>query len=361
MKTIKTTILCFLLAFLLPLTAQAQSAKILMEATSQTVLAESNASARLPMASVTKIMTAYVVLKNAELDEMVKIDGRSAGIEGSSMYLKAGQSVSVKDLLYGLMLVSGNDAAMALAIHVGGSVEGFVSMMNTTAKELQLHDTCFQNPSGLPDEGHYTSAYDFARLTCIALQNSVFSEIVKTKTYAFGDTTLVNHNRLLRELDGCIGVKTGYTKASGRCLASAVERDGVRLICITLNCSDDWNVHKTLYETNFSRCERKKLLTEKEIYRVLKVAGGHDVAYYCEDAYGVVVDGNMDLVISESVPNFIYANKQKGDVIGKAKVMISGKTVAESPLILDRDTRILRKPVSKFKKFFQFILHLFGF
>ncbi len=335
---------------------------VLLETSSGKVLASNNAETRLPMASLTKIMTALVVINEvSDLEEKVVIDSRSAGIEGSSMYLKVGQTISVKELLYGLMLVSGNDAATALALHVGGSIEGFAAIMNKTAETLGLVNTHFLNPSGLYEVGHYTTALDFAHLTAFALKNDVFAEIVKTKTYQLGGTNLVNHNRLLRELDGCIGVKTGYTKVCGRCLVSAVERDGVTLICVTLNFSDDWNVHKKLYEEHFSRCIRVLLLEEKEVYASLKVAGGHGVGYYCKDVYGVIVDGEREVEIKTYLPPFIYANKKKGDQVGRIEVIQNGVVLGSSPLILDRDTRPIEKTPSFFSKLFQFVLHLFGF
>ena len=277
------------------------------------------------------------------------------------MYLKVGQKITIRDLLYGLMLVSGNDAATALAYHVGESIEGFAAMMNETAADLGLHDTHFLNPSGLYEEGHYTTASDFAKLTAAALKNETFAEIVRTRSYKVGATTLTNHNRLLRELDGCIGVKTGYTKVCGRCLASACERDGVRLICITLNYSDDWNKHKNLYEKNFPRCKLQLLMQEKEIYRALDVAGGHTVGYYNKAVYGVIIDGKTDFSVSLRMPSFIYANKFKGDAVGQLIVEQQGKTSVTAPLILDRDTRLIQRSESKLNKILQYILHLFGF
>lgn len=361
MKYIRLFLLCLLLLIGFAVGVSAKSASVLIEAETLTVLCGENEQSRLPMASLTKVMTALVVLDNASLDEMVTVDSRSAGTEGSSMYLTAGQRVLVKDLLYGLMLVSGNDAAMALAFHVSDSIEEFAVLMNEKAKELQLDNTYFLNPSGLNEEGHFTSAYDFARLSSYALQNETFAQIVSSKTYKFGKTTLVNHNRLLGELEGCIGVKTGFTKASGRCLVSAVQRDGVQLICVTLNYSDDWNVHKKLYSDNFPRCQRKLLINEKEYYGALSVAGGHTAGYYNPDVYGVIIDGNEEYQVIRKLPSFIYADKQAGDTVGKILVTQNGKVLAQAPLLIDRDTRLLERKKSIFEKFSDFILHLFGF
>lgn len=335
---------------------------VLIEASSLEILASNNADQRLPMASLTKVMTALVVIENTkDLQTKVKIDEKSAGIEGSSMYLKVGQVLSVEELLYGLMLVSGNDAATALAYHVGGSIEKFAEMMNETADKLELSNTHFLNPSGLYEEGHYTSAFDFAKLVAYALQNETFAKIVQTNTYQVGGVTLVNHNRLLREVEGCIGVKTGYTKVCGRCLVSAVKKDGVTLICVTLNYSDDWNTHKNLYKVHFPRCKRVLLLKEKQIYSDLKVAGGHSVGYYCGDLYGVVIDDAYKPQYKISLPRFIYANKKAGEPIGKIEVINNNKVIASGELLLDRDTRLIKAKKSFFSKLFEYILHLIKF
>ncbi len=362
MKKIISIVLAFLMIFHIPCFASAQSGMVLMEASTQKILVSNNADAKLPMASLTKVMTALVVIENTEnLQQQVKIDPRSVGIEGSSMYLKNGQILTVEQLLYGLMLVSGNDAAVALALHTGASLDGFVKMMNETAARLELKDTHFLNPSGLYQEGHYTTAFDFAKLTAYALKNEIFAKIVKTKSYQVGNVTLVNHNRLLRELDGCIGVKTGYTKVCGRCLVSAVERDGVVLICVTLNYADDWNFHKKTYAENFSRCKRVCLLKEKEIYSALKVAGGHNVGYYCTEIYGVIIDDDIDRKIKIHIPKFIYANKKAGESVGTVEILQNEKVIAQGDLLLDRDTRLFYRKTPFFSKLFQYILHMFRF
>lgn len=344
-----------------PCAAAENSAVLLMEASSGFLLYSQNENIRLPMASLTKIMTAYTVIQNADLNQTVTVGKESVGIEGSSMYLTLGQQLTVEQLLYGLMLASGNDAASALAVHVGGSIEGFADLMNEQAAQLGLRNSHFVNPSGLDEEDHYTTALDLAKLTAVALENEQFARIVSTSQYKIGNTVLTNHNRLLRELNGCIGVKTGYTKACGRCLVSAVERDGVRLICVTLNCSDDWNVHKTLYSQHFSRCVKEVLLQKKEIYRALSVVGGYDAGYYCDEICGVVIDGNRDFEYRLSLPDFVYLPGEKDQPIGKVTVYRDGIAVAEGKLRLDRTLTPLPKKKSNFGKLLDFILHLFGF
>lgn len=220
------------------------------------VLFEKNADERLPMASTTKIMTCLLAIENCALDDVLTVTSEAAGIEGSSLYLKEGDAVTVKDLLYAAMLRSANDAAAALAIHVSWSKEEFAALMNEKASELGMRNTHFTNPHGLPDDGHYTTARDFARLAVCALENDTFAEIAKTKEYVVtvnGEERkpVKNHNRLLFTYDGCIGVKTGYTASSGRCLVSAAERDGVRLVCVTLSDRDDWRDHAALLDHGF--------------------------------------------------------------------------------------------------------------
>ncbi len=251
-----------LLFFLLPISVSAEpgisaQAAIVIEATSGRVLYQKNAETKLPMASTTKIITAMVALKHGKLTDKVKISSTAAGVEGSSMYLEAGEVMTVEELLYGLMLASGNDAAVAIAEHLGG-VENFVALMNQTAIELGAKNTHLENPNGLPHENHYSTAHDMARLTAEGLKNPDFAKIVSTQSYSISGAgksyprTLTNHNKLLRMMEDCIGVKTGFTKAAGRCLVSAAKRNGMTLICVTLNAPSDWNDHQNLYDHLFS-------------------------------------------------------------------------------------------------------------
>ena len=332
-----------------------------MEASSGRLLTNLNGDAKLPIASLTKIMTAITVIENIDVNSIVEIGKESVGIEGSSMYLKEGQKYTVLELLYGLMLASGNDAAIALANFTGGSVENFSSMMNETARKLGLKNSHFVNPSGLDAEGHYSSALDLATLTAYALKNPVFSEIVSTKQKTIGTQVFVNHNRLLREIEGCIGVKTGYTKRCGRCLVSAVERNGVTLICVTLNCSNDWSTHKAQYDVAFSRCERVVLVKDKEFYRHISVYGGYDAGIYCEEISGVIVDGETDFIKCVYAPNYLFPNKKSRDQVGRMVVYQNDRIIAQGPVYLDRDLQLYREEKSKFRKLFDFILHLIGF
>ena len=256
-------------------TVSAESA-ILIEANTGDVVFESNSRKVLPMASTTKIMTALVALENGNLDEKFSVPEEATDVEGSSVYLTAGETVTMRDLLYALMLESANDAATAIAFRIGGSVGGFASLMNEKAEELCLEDTHFTNPHGLDDPEHYTTAYDLCKLTCAAIENAEFEKIVSTLSadaFSCGTRrTLVNHNRLLRSLYGAIGVKTGFTKRSGRCLVSAVRRDCVLTVAVTLNDPNDWSDHsvariRTVSVSKYSPCGSRKGVGRYPRYR----------------------------------------------------------------------------------------------
>ena len=256
---------CFLLVFamllltFLPCQAEAiqlsATAAILMDADSGEILYEKDAGRRMRIASTTKIMTALVALDRARLTDTITVTAAHM-VEGSSMYLKPGETVTVEELLYGLMLCSGNDAALALADCCGG-LEEFVQAMNDKAAELGMQDTSFANPNGLDDENHYSTARDMAVLAAYAAQNPTFRRICSTRTATVGSRTMTNHNKLLSQLEGCIGMKTGYTKAAGRTLVSCAQRDGCRLVAVTLCDGNDWADHKSLSEMGFAAQSEK--------------------------------------------------------------------------------------------------------
>ena len=249
---------CLLLT-LLPCRAEAlqvsASSAVLMDADSGALFYEKDAGRRMGIASTTKIMTALVVLEHTALTDTVTVTAAHM-VEGSSMYLKPGETVTVEELLYGLLLCSGNDAALALADCCGG-LECFVQAMNDMAAALGMTDTSFANPNGLDQEGHYSTARDMAVLAAYAMEYPTFRRICSTRTATVGGRTMTNHNKLLTQLEGCIGVKTGYTKASGRTLVSCVERGGRRLVAVTLCDGNDWADHKALYEIGFAALEQE--------------------------------------------------------------------------------------------------------
>ena len=244
--------LCLLLC-MLPAVAEAvevsATAAVLLDADTGQVLYEKNGDEQMLIASTTKIMTALVVLEQAGLDDTVTVT-RDHMAEGSSMYLKPGETVRVEELLYGLLLCSGNDAALALTACAGGP-EPFVALMNEKAAALGMARTSFANPNGLDDEEHYSTARDMAALAAAAMEEPTFRRICSSRSVTIGQRTMENHNRLLRQVEGCIGLKTGYTKAAGRTLVSCAERCGCRLIAVTLRDSDDWADHAALYEYGF--------------------------------------------------------------------------------------------------------------
>lgn len=224
---------------------------ILMDADTGEVLYEKNAERRMLIASTTKIMTALITIEYGGLRDIVTVKQEHMA-EGSSMYLKPGEELTVEALLYGLMLCSGNDAALALADHCGGT-EQFVSRMNETARRIGMENTSFANPNGLDDEVHYSTARDLALLAAYAADNPTFMRICSTSDAAVGSRTMTNHNKLLRRLDGCVGMKTGYTKAAGRTLVSCVRRDGHCLVAVTLQDGNDWVDHEALYAYGFAQ------------------------------------------------------------------------------------------------------------
>ena len=228
------------------------TAAILVDADSGRVLYEQNADARMLIASTTKIMTALVAIREGNLFDVVTVKREATLTEGSSMYLKEGEKLTLETLLYGLMLSSGNDAAVAIADHVGGSQKGFVTLMNETARELGMEATSFANPNGLDAEDHYSTARDMAKLACAAVRNETLLRIASTQSVTIGGRTMTNHNKLLRYVDGCLGLKTGYTRAAGRTLVSCAERNGQRLVAVTLQDGNDWADHEALYDYGFS-------------------------------------------------------------------------------------------------------------
>ena len=233
--------------------------KIVVEQTSKRVLYGENENEKLYPASTTKVLTALCVLNNLPLDRVVTVPKIAEGVEGSSIYLKAGQKITVEDLLFGLMLRSGNDAAVTLAVETSGSIENFARLMNETAKECGAKNSNFVNPHGLHDENHYTTAYDLAQIAAKAYENDDFVRIASSKLKKIKvddvETVIANKNKMLKLYDGANGVKTGFTKASGRCLVSGAKQGGMQLISVVLNCGDMWNESVRLLDFGFDNYE----------------------------------------------------------------------------------------------------------
>ena len=317
-------------------------AAILVEETSETVLFEKDADARLPMASTTKIMTALVALENAEPDRLIATPKEAVGTEGSSIYLFEGEVLSLDDLLWALLLNSANDAAVAIAYGVAGGVVPFVDLMNEKAAALGLENTRFANPHGLDDPKHYTSARDLATITCAALENPLIREMVSTRKKTIphngedGARLLVNHNKLLRLYNGACGVKTGFTKRSGRCLVSAAERDGCSLIAVTLDAPSDWSDHSAMLDAGFAAIDALSLANENEILLSLPVVGG------IEECVAICNPAAVELLLPAThgeitrtieLPRFLYAGIPAGKAVGRVVWYADGKRIAEVPLI----------------------------
>ena len=230
-----------------------------MELSTGTVVHSRNAFEKMPMASTTKIMTALLIIEDCDLSEVITVPDEAVGVEGSSIYLKKDEIISVKDLVYGLMMRSGNDSAAVLAIHHSGSVQKFAECMNARAAEMGARDTNFTNPSGLPDENHYTTASDLCLIACNAMKNEQFKKIVSARNYTGEYRSFVNKNKFLGLVEGANGVKTGYTISAGRCLVSSAEREGMDIVCAVLNCPDMYERSQKLIEQAFSQYELKKI------------------------------------------------------------------------------------------------------
>ncbi len=319
-------------------TVSARSA-ILMEASTGTVLYEKEPDERSLIASTTKLMTALVAIENARLCETVTVPAACESVEGSSMYLKAGEELTLRELLYGLMLESGNDAAVAVACHVGGSVEGFVEMMNDRAASLGLQNTHFVNPHGLNDEEHYSTSRDLALLMRECMDNPVFAQIASTKTATFGGRTFTNHNKLMWSYEGMVAGKTGYTKKAGRTLVTCAERDGMRLICVTLNDGDDWTDHAALYDMGFARWQIRTPVRAGETAWEVPVISGTEPSVEAAAKTGVslLTERNAALEVRANLPPFVYARVCAGERAGTLTVLLDGEPVGETELVFTRD------------------------
>ena len=303
----------------------AQSA-ILMDADSGRVLWENNGEEPRLIASTTKIMTALLALEHLDPDRSVTVDPAWTGIEGSSMYLRPGQRLTIRDLLYGLMLASGNDAAEALACLTAGSAEAFAELMNRRAESMGCEHTHFENPSGLDGERHYSSAHDLARIAGEAIKNDTFRTLVSTCTATVGELTYTNHNRLLRECEGVFGVKTGYTAAAGRTLVSCCERNGITLICVTLSDPDDWRDHAALYDWAYDSFYMDTVEEPGFDFSIPVIGGTADtVTIEPEEPVRVLRRADESISISAEIPAFIYASVEKGGPAGLLTVSVDGK------------------------------------
>ena len=339
MKRIFAGTAAALLAAVLFLTvpAEAVSAEkaIVIDALTGRVLYERNADQQSLIASTTKIMTALIVCEQCNVLDRMRIPKEAVGIEGSSMYLKEGEILTIQELLYGLMLSSGNDAAVALAIYCGGTVEGFAEMMNDKAHMLGLTGTHFENPNGLDSPGHYSTARDLAVLAAYAMENPIFYKTVSAKNVTIGQRYLQNHNKLLWQVEGADGVKTGFTKAAGRILVSSATRDGRRIITVTLNDPNDWQDHGKLIESGFSGYVIQRIVNAGDTVGVLNVEGGEGsrVEVLAEENCDFPLAAGEKPVLVLPGPGFVYSPVIRGADAGYVYVVIDGNAVARIPVV----------------------------
>lgn len=314
------------------------SSYVVIEATSGRLLKGSNVTARLPMASTTKAMTAIVALEHSNIDDIVTVPKCAVGVEGSSIYLKEGEKFSLKELLYGLMLRSGNDAAVAIAVHVAGSVENFAKMMNDKASELGLKNTHFVNPHGLSAKEHYTSAYDLALISAYGMANPIFKEIVSTKSITIKrdseDETryFANKNRILYSYDGANGVKTGYTKEAGRCLIASSEREGMQVIAVALNVYDYFNVCAELMDYAHNNYCMVKVADKTQPICEIKVkqtffSGKADVFVKDDRYYPLKKDGSEAITTEIETVESVKAPHNGEESVGEVKIFVNKRLI----------------------------------
>ena len=340
-------------------------AAIVINADTGEVIFEQNANTCLPMASTTKIMTALLLCESGDLDETLTVTDKMVRVEGSSMGLLAGDTVSKRDLLYGMMLASGNDAANVTAYLLGGTVDGFVRLMNQKATVLGLKNTHFDTPSGLDGDTHYTTALDLAILTRYALKNPEFAAAASSRsaTLCYGNPpyrrTLTNHNKMLKNYEGCIGVKTGFTKKSGRCLVTAAKRQGETVIAVTLNCPDDWNTHRALLDYGFEKTEVVELTPAETRYTLPVISGTEKEIIINIEPYKIskVTDGSFTATVN--LPPFLYAPLEKGEQIGTVVYKKNDAVIEEAPITISKAIGV--KPAKKnfFETIIDNIKHIF--
>lgn len=340
---------------------EAESA-ILIDIESKRILFEKDAYKKLPMASTTKIMTALVALENGDKQDVVEIDSESVGIEGSSIYLKEGEKISLEDLLYGLMLRSGNDAAMAIAKHIGGSVDRFVYLMNEKAKQIGANNTNFKNPHGLHHEEHYTTAYDLALITSKAMELEEFKQISKAKSWTANreeNFLFYNKNKTLWEYEGGDGVKIGYTKKAGRCLVASATREDIQLIAVVLNDNNWFEDCYELLDYGFENYKSYVIFKRGEFIKNVPVIYGDkkEIKAITEEnfRYLLAEDELKDIKVDYSISDNLKAPISKGDIVGEIKVYFKGRLIYKGNIISADDV----EEINLFKKLIEKIKNIF--
>lgn len=329
---------------------------VVIEAETGTVLWEKAADDQRAMASTTKIMTALLTIEAGDLDREFTVDPLAIMVEGTSMGLREGDRVSRRDLLYGILLPSGNDAANAAAVSVSGSIPAFVRLMNSRAEELGLENTHFATPSGLDADGHYTTARDLAMLAAFALRDDTFREIVgcSSAQVEFGNPpyqrTLYNSNKMLKRYEGAIGVKTGFTDNARRCLVSAAERDGVTLVAVTLNAPDDWNDHTKMLDYGFTQVKSCRLDTSCG-YSVAAAGSGRSTGVYAPEAALSLTPEQQRLITRKIyLPGFVYGGTRHGQKLGEIQFLLDGRVVRTVPLFAEETIELPEQELDPFRR-----------
>ena len=323
-----------------------------MDATTGRCLYEKDADSRSLIASTTKIMTALIVCEQCNVLDRMQIPKEAVGVEGSSIYLKEGEVLTVQELLYGMMLHSGNDAATALAIYCGGTVQGFAELMNDKARLLGMKNSHFVNPHGLDAPEHYSTARDLAILAAHAMSNPIFAQTVSTKTVKIGDRALRNHNKLLWQVEGADGVKTGFTKAAGRLLVSSAERQGRRLVAVTIDDGNDWVDHAHLLNQGFSDYQLCQIVKEGQCLGTVEVFSGDTqrVNVLAAEDFSYALAENEKPHIILQPPGFAYAPVKQGKSAGFAYICIGDTAVGKVPVIYGQSVEEATVPKEPFWK-----------
>lgn len=348
MKSLKRLTVLLLCALLMMRTAQAEEidssarAAVLIERETGRVLYTHNARESLPMASTTKVMTALLALEQGCLDDVVTAGRNAYGVPGTSIYLNLGEKVILRDLLYGLMLASGNDAAVAIAEHIGGDVDAFCRRMTERAAELGCTGTVFSTPHGLPAENHHTTALDLALIAREAMSHELFRSIVSTRRASIPwegrdyARILNNKNKLLTTYEGATGIKTGYTKAAGRCLVFGAERDGLELIGAVLNCGNMFEEAARLMDMGFAEYEMFTALEAGETVRVLPVHEGTQETVCIQAARRLAAPVKKGVIpsLEYDLPEGVEAGAKQGDQVGQARLLAGDELLVSTPLVL---------------------------
>lgn len=318
-------------------------AEAVIEITSGRVLFENNADKPLPMASTTKILTAIIIVEDCRLDAEVSIPKEAVGVEGSSIYLVEGERMTVKDLLYGLMLRSGNDCATALALYHSGSIETFAKEMTLRAQKIGAENSHFLNPHGLPQKGHETTAKDLAKIAAYALRNREFSDIVGTKEYTIPDggcgyaRKLINKNKMLSMFEGADGVKTGYTKEAGRCLVTSATRGNMRLVSAVLDSPDMYGRSAELLDGCFS-CFSMQKLFDADTYRA-ELATDSSSGKICTVAapesclYPLAKEEKRETEVRIQLPDKVFLPVHRGDAVGKIEIYLKNQLIFSRKIV----------------------------